>query len=569
MYTKYFGLNEKPFNLTPDPKFLYLGACHKESYAQLLYSVKEHVGFSALVGEVGTGKTTICRAFLGKLPETCSVAFIFNPNLDDIELLKSFNKELGIEYRLATRKALQDVLYAYLLERRKAGGQVILVVDEAQNLSPSVLEQVRLLSNLETDTEKLLQIILVGQPELAHMLEGESLRQLKQRISVWSRLHPLDHEETAQYVKHRLRVAGCARTEVFNQRAVKEIYRFSRGVPRLINVVCDRALLAAYASGSRQVTPRILRKCIAELGGRSARHGWVAKLTSALAAGLVMGAIAALTATGAFSGVYSAEATSKGPHGAVRPTALEVRHAAIGAQSENRQFAPEADVAAAPVFPLAQGSVPSAAATALAKIDEYTGEDARAAAAERVLARWGDETPLSAEDKQLGYSQIAEKRGLKCFTAKMDITQLRAINYPAVLEVSDGKKSGFMPLVEVIGDEYYSHTSGGTYASKEWLLKHWTGQVHIFWKDHERLPEQIKRGHKGDAVVWLQKNLARLGYIGDTEGVTGSYGPKTERSVLIFQTDNRLPPDGQVGDTTKMLIYGLLPEYKTPHISLS
>ncbi len=570
MYTKYFGLNEKPFNLTPDPKFLYLGACHKESYAQLLYSVKEHVGFSALVGEVGTGKTTICRAFLGKLPERCSVAFIFNPNLDDIELLKSFNKELGIEYRLATRKALQDVLYAYLLERRKAGGQVILVVDEAQNLSPSVLEQVRLLSNLETNTEKLLQIILVGQPELAHMLESESLRQLKQRISVWSRLRPLDYEETANYVKHRLRIAGCARKEIFNRAAVKEVYRFSKGVPRLINVVCDRALLAAYASGSGQVTPRIIHKCIAELGGRSVRHGWVAKLTSALAAGLVLGAVAALTITGAFSGVFFPDAKpERSYHAAVRASAPETLHGAVAAEEETRKSVPETDPGASPVFPLGQGSVPSAASTALDKIDEYAGADALATAVERVLGRWGDRQPLSADEKGLGFEQIAEKRGMKCLSAKMGLTQLRAINYPAVLEVSEGKKEGFMPLVEVIGDEYYSHTSGGSYVPRDWLLKHWNGQVHIFWKDREGLPELLKRGAKGNAVVWLQKSLTHLGYISEADGVSGNYGPRTERSVLIFQTDNGLPPDGQVGDTTKMLIYGLLPEYKIPHISLS
>ena len=550
MYTKYFGLKEKPFNLTPDPKFLFLGASHKESYAQLLYSIKEHIGFLALVGEVGTGKTTICRSFLGQLPETCSVAFIFNPNLDDIELLKSFNKELGIEYRLASKKALQDVLYAYLLERRKAGGQVILVVDEAQNLSPSVLEQVRLLSNLETETEKLLQIILVGQPELGLLLDNESLRQLKQRVSVWSRLYPLDYEETVQYVNHRLKVAGGLRLDPFNQGALKEIYRFSRGIPRLVNVVCDRALLAAYASGHKQITAGILRKCIAELGGKPVRHEWVTKLTSALAAGLAMGAIAALTATGAFSGVFTAEAKA-GKHAAARAEAQTV--AAADTQMISR----------------APASQQAAPATVLEKIEEFTGGDARAAAAERVLALWGEQRPFSVEEKKLGYSQVAENRGFKCLTAQMDLTQLRAINYPAVLEVSDGKNSGLMPLVKINGDEFYSQTAGGVYATREWMTKHWTGKVYIFWKDRERLPELLKRGDKGNAVVWLQQSLSRLGYIADSDGITGGYGPKTERSVLIFQTDNRLPGDGQVGDTTKMLIYGLLPEYKTPHISYS
>lgn len=371
-------------------------------------------------------------------------------------------------------------------------------------------------------------------------------------------------------MKHRLRTAGGNHPELFSHGAFKEVHRFSKGVPRLINVVCDRALLAAYAGGHKQVTAGILRKCIAELGGKPARHGWVTKLTSALAAGLAMGAIAALTASGAFSGVFTAEAKSgKEARFGIQLSAPEVRYGGEEARNAVQPPAPQIVAADTPVAPLAPATLPSSAAGVLDKIDEFTGDAARAAAAERVLGRWEEQEPLSIDEKELDYPRLAKKRGLKCFTAQMNLTQLRAINYPAVLEVSDGKNTGLMPLVVIMGDEYYSQTPGGAYATREWMEKHWTGKVHIFWKDHEQLPELLKRGNKGGAVVWLQQSLSRLGYIADANGVTGGYGPKTERSVLIFQTDNRLPADGQVGDATKMLIYGLLPEYKTPHISLS
>ncbi len=540
MYTKYFGLKEKPFNLTRDPKFLYLGKNHKESYAQLLYSVKEYVGFVVLIGEVGTGKTTICRSFLGQLPESCNIAFIFNPNLDDIELLKSLNKELGVEYRLATKKALQDVLYSYLLAQKKASRRVILVVDEAQNLSPGVLEQVRLLSNLETETQKLLQIILVGQPELGLMLENSALRQLKQRVSVWCRLFPLDADETEDYIAHRLKSAGGGHLAVFSGGALKEIFRYSKGVPRLINVVCDRALLAAYAGGAKQVSARMVRKCVAEVSGAPVRQGWVAKLTSALAGALAIGAVASLAVSGAFSGVFTAEAKPGGPQGAMQPQTMTE---------------PE---------PLP----PAISRRAVEGVAEFAGEAAREAAAGRVLARWG-EPPLADAEKGLDYAALAAARGFRLLAAEMDMAQLQAINYPAILELADGPDKGLMPLVQVIGDEFYSETGAGAFATREWVEKRWTGKVYIFWKDFEGLPDILKRGSKGEAVLWLQRTLQSLGYVGGDDGVTGGYGPKTERSVLLFQTDNRLPADGQVAECTKMLIYGLLRDYKTPHISLS
>lgn len=572
MYTKYFGLKEKPFNLTPDPKFLFLGRNHKESYAQLLYSVREQVGFVVLVGEVGTGKTTICRSFLNQLPDTCNLAFIFNPNLDDIELLKSLNKELGIEHRLATKKALQDVLYVYLLEQKQAGKRVILVIDEAQNLSPSVLEQVRLLSNLETETSKLIQIIMVGQPELGLILESESLRQLKQRVAVWCQLFPLDEAETLEYITHRLKSAGGGHLDVFTKGALQEIYRFTKGTPRLINILCDRALLAAYATGEKQITAKMVRKCIYEVTGRHVKSGWVGKATSALAASLAVAAIGALAASGAFSGVFPAEARQQSAAESI--AGIKVQNAILDTATAQAAVQTSMNDAGMSPVPAASPTPPTPAPAprhkALAAA-EFGGPTALASAVERVFESWNDKVPLSQTEKALPLNELARSRGYNCFAAKLTLDQLRAFNYPALLEVSDQNgATGLMPLVALSGGEYRADTQGNLWADKEWLERHWTGKAYILWKDFDDTRDALlKKGVRGKSVSWLQKSLFTLGYISDKSHMSGVYGPRTERSVLHFQLDNMLPADGQAGEATRMIIYKLLPEYKTPRISLS
>src|SRR5580698_9289382 len=247
MYLTFFGLNEKPFAITPDPRYLYLSERHAEALAHLLYGINEAGGFVQLTGEVGTGKTTIVRSLLAQAPKNAEIALILNPKMTAPEFLLTICEELGIgvpDSALGSLKDLVDVLSGYLLRAHAEGRRVVLVVDEAQNLSIEVLEQVRLLTNLETNTQKLLQIILIGQPELRELLARNELRQLAQRITGRYHLDPLSREETTAYVRHRLRVAG-ATSELFSPWALREVYRLSRGVPRIINVICDRALLGA------------------------------------------------------------------------------------------------------------------------------------------------------------------------------------------------------------------------------------------------------------------------------------------------------------------------------------
>ncbi len=272
MYEQYFGLKEKPFSLTPDPRFLFLSADHKGALDHLLYGIKRREGFLAITGDIGTGKTTICRTLLERLDPGVQTALILNPLLSEREILSAILEDFGITYPgQPPRKTLIDLLNLFLLDQAKSGGGAILIIDEAQNLAPNVLEQIRILSNLETDQEKLLQIILVGQRELRDKLESKALRQLNQRISVRYHLAPLSPEETIRYIEHRLTVAGAKGGIEFTPGAYQAIYHFSRGVPRLINLIADRALLAGYVAGSTCITKEMVSEGRQSIAGNGTK----------------------------------------------------------------------------------------------------------------------------------------------------------------------------------------------------------------------------------------------------------------------------------------------------------
>ncbi|MGC1388548.1 MAG: AAA family ATPase, partial [Steroidobacteraceae bacterium] len=277
MYTSFFGLSEKPFAITPDPRYLYLSERHAEALAHLLYGINESGGFIQLTGEVGTGKTTVVRTLLSRIPHHADVAVILNPRLTPVEFLLTICEELGVPLAAADRdsvKEMVDALNRRLLSAHAEGRRVIVIVDEAQNLSAEVLEQVRLLTNLETATQKLLQIILIGQPELRELLDRTDLRQLAQRITGRYHLRPLSREETLQYVRHRLRVAGAS-GEIFTSAALREVHRLSSGIPRVINVCCDRALLGAYTQEERRLGPGLVRRAAGEVYGRRFSPRWL------------------------------------------------------------------------------------------------------------------------------------------------------------------------------------------------------------------------------------------------------------------------------------------------------
>lgn len=266
IYQEFYGLKEAPFNVTSDPNFLFFSQHHKEAYSHFLYGLKERKGFLQITGEVGTGKTTLCRALLDSIDHNSTkTAFILNPNLSALQLLKAIVTDFGIASKHRTRMELMEDLNQFLIGQLTVDRNVVLIIDEAQNLSLDVLEQVRMLSNLETRKEKLIQIALVGQPQLREKLEHPSLRQLKQRIGVRYHIYPLDKEEVEHYIRHRLRVAGSNGKIVFAPKAIEHIYRYSGGVPRLINLVCDKALLAGYVYETYTITPEMTKRCIQEL----------------------------------------------------------------------------------------------------------------------------------------------------------------------------------------------------------------------------------------------------------------------------------------------------------------
>ncbi|MFH1202297.1 MAG: AAA family ATPase [Candidatus Omnitrophota bacterium] len=265
MYEKFFGLREKPFNVTSDPSFFYLSRRHREAFSFLVYGISERKGIIEITGEIGTGKTTLCRTLLNHLDKKTKTAFILNPNFSEVQFLQAVVEDFGIATKTKSRLGLVQALNIFLLEESKAGRNIVLIIDEAQNLKPNQLEQIRLLSNLETEKEKLLQIILVGQPELHGKLKLPQLRQIAQRISVRYHILPLDRDELETYINHRLKIAGANGTLKFLSESFDAIFSFSKGVPRLINMLCDRALLACFVKEAKEISPEIVEKCIEEL----------------------------------------------------------------------------------------------------------------------------------------------------------------------------------------------------------------------------------------------------------------------------------------------------------------
>src|SRR5215831_2291860 len=288
VYLRFFNLRESPFNLTPDPRFLFLSAQHEEALTHLLYGIHERKGFIEITGEVGTGKTVLCRALLERLDKTVSTALIFNSYLTKMELLQAITDDFGLQPREATSKGYIDVLNEYLLSEFATGHNAVVVIDEAQNLEPTVLEQLRMLSNLETERGKLLQIVLVGQPELHAKLATLQMRQLEQRIAVRFHIHELTRAETEQYISHRMSVAGAAHTVTWSRRALRLIHHHTGGIPRRINLLCDRVLMTAFVRETHRVSAAIVRRSVQELASpwQSKRLGWLRRVTLGIGVGI-------------------------------------------------------------------------------------------------------------------------------------------------------------------------------------------------------------------------------------------------------------------------------------------
>ncbi|HEU4428444.1 MAG TPA: AAA family ATPase [Myxococcota bacterium] len=554
MYTQFYGLREKPFTLSPDPKYLFLSDSHREALAHLLYGIEQGEGFIAVTGEVGTGKTTLCRTLLERLDPSTEVAFVFNPPLSGMELLQAIHHELGLLGGEATRQELTEELNQFLLEKKAQGKRVLLIVDEAQNLERDALEQVRLLGNLETNTAKLIQIVLLGQPELDTKLESPDLRQLRQRITVRWRLAPLSATETREYVAHRLKVAGAAK-ELFTELATREIHRRSRGVPRVINLLCDRSLLAGFASQALSIglglVSQVEREVAGPPRGGSRFSSWRDKFV--LRPDLLLAALVGATAFALVLGV--ALSTGLGERWLRRS----------GSEPERAPAAAKPAPAAASAAPAALPDVSAAPtpsreplADTLARISPAA---AGAASFDAMLEAWGEQGG-GAELLSVGQLQDQlRKRGFSVLALlESDLDALRWIDRPALLMLSalDGAPRPVL-LERLAGDAGVLRGLGPGAPLRVplgELLSHWDRTAFIAWRNGAALPELLIAGSRGEPVAWLQQSLAQLGHA--TQAPSGVFDDATTGAVLSFQRAQGLTEDGAVGPFTQLLLYRAL-----------
>jgi len=544
MYTSFFGLNEKPFAITPDPRYLFMSARHGEALAHLVYGVTESGGFIQLTGEVGTGKTTLVRTLLlNRMPANADVAVVLNPQLSVLEFLQSICEELGVALAATntSAKALIDGLNQYLLDAHAEGRRTILVVDEAQNLAADVLEQVRLLTNLETAKQKLLQIILIGQPELRDVLARTDLRQLAQRITARYHLEPLSREETAQYIEHRLRVAG-ALTEVFDTGAKREVFRLSGGVPRLINVICDRALLGAYSLESRQVNRRLIRRATAEVTGKTINPTWMNWALPIIAGlGVIMMTV----------GIWSVIAERR-------------------AVSNEIIAVPLAAAAMSPTEPLFEPVVPGEETEVEITLEEQLRLAADLVNVETALgtlfALWG----LDYEGASQSACEQAEAAGYSCLYQRGSWTSLRQLDRPAILTLIDDQGDSHpVVLTGVEGDRAELSIGGITVLHPiDELSELWFGQYMLIWKPPNGISVALRPGVNNPGVAWLRQSLAAIDARYEAPPLDAElYDQQLEQKVRDFQRDQRLKVDGLAGQQTQILINSLLALDGTPRLT--
>lgn len=516
MYLEFYGLAEPPFSITPDPRFVFLSERHREALAHLLYGVGQggSGGFVQLTGEVGTGKTTLSRLLLEQLPENARVALVLNPRLSPAELLETVAEELKLDATpvRGSIKGLVDLLSHYLLDAYAQGLRVVLVIDEAQNLSTEALEQVRLLTNLETPTQKLLQIILLGQPELREKLARPDLRQLAQRITARWHLTPLDEAETEGYLRHRIAIAGGKRFP-FTRLGARALHRASGGVPRLVNIIAERALLAGYVADEPQVGEALVEHAADEVLARPRRT----RRRAALALGVLALAVAGL----------------------------------LGWQALPRD-------AEAPVAPPAASAAPAPAPPArvetLAEMLDAVPEGAELAAWTHLLALW-DVDPRRVAVRDAARCPAIITAGLSCLRGGGNLAKLDALDRPVLLALREGDRALLALLVGLDGSRVALDLGSRTVTvPRAELESHWLGEYLAVWRMPLDLDDSIRRGAVGAPVAWLQRQLATFDTLRADESGPPLYDATLESRVRRVQSQHGLLPDGIVGPETQLVL---------------
>jgi general secretion pathway protein A len=515
MYTKYFGLTEEPFSIAANPRFLYMSIRHREALAHLLYGIRSDSGFVLLTGEVGAGKTTLCRCLLEQLPENTDVAFILNPKVSVTEMLSSICDELDIAYPGGdpSVKTYVDAINRRLLAHHADGRKTVVIIDEAQNLSVDVLEQLRLLTNLETNERKLMRIILLGQPELKAMLSRPELLQVEQRITARYHLQPLLRSEIGAYVSHRLAVAGC-REPVFSARLLARLYGKTRGIPRLINVICDRAMLGAYVKSRRKVNGPILNKAAREVLGKSHHPGWVLR-GSIVASTLLVGAVAAA----ALFYTKDKEVPMALLQSSVEPLSSVVLESPVAVKPETSPQWPE-----------------QAAAS----------DDALQAAHIAQFKQW--DISLSTGNTDPCTRAITE--GLRCFSGVGNLGSLASIDRPTILTLVDKKGRHYQATLLALNNELatLAFAHGIETVAVQDLEAHWQGHYQLLWRTSPHGYTIIRPGSRSSGVSWLTENLLAAGV--KSLRVTNAYNAEVVAAVQAFQRNYGLVADGIAGRQT-------------------
>ena len=602
MYEAFYGLNEKPFNLTPDPRFLYLSSKHKEAFAHLLYGIRNRSGFVMVSGEIGTGKTTICRSLLKQLDPDTEVGFIFNPKLSPTELLKTINSDFGIASKADTIRGLVEELNTYLLDRAGKGKSCVLIIDEAQNLGTETLEQVRLLSNLETETEKLLQIVLIGQPELAEKLALNELRQLNQRITARYHLGSLSKDETLHYIAFRLRVAGGQKKVRFTRSAVGLVYKLSRGTPRVINALCDRALLIGYTKEARTITPAIVRKAANEVQGAPITPSRRSRLLPvSVLATAALAVIAALFVRGDISLPVAKpipDASAREQQGTETSSDFSATHRTTNAAPRS---ATDSDLPVAPVVDPTRGiaeaailktppnassdgaatdaglqpkstpehlakvaTIPGGAETAGMAIVEKSPEVHRGLDA--IVRAWKPSVvqvaPVTVTRDSV--QRFATANGLRLAALSLSVDELAMLGLPALLRARNGEWAALIRIengkATLIGREGAEQV-----VELDALRDQYRNEAYVLWKDPAPGAKMLRASMRSDEVEQMQRDLQQLGLL--EREPTGVYDAATIDSITKIQRTTGLDADGVAGPQTRMVLLSWLGEPGTPRLS--
>lgn len=520
MYKHYFGLQDSPFSIAPNPQYLYMSTRHREALAHLLYGVKSDGGFILLTGEVGTGKTTVCRCLLAQIPTDVDIAMVLNPKQTAVELLATLCDELNIAYDPnASIKILVDRLNVFLLDSHRAGRKTILIIDEAQNLEVDVLEQLRLLTNLETNQRKLLQIILLGQPELLTLLGRQELRQLSQRVTARFHLDALNQQEVGEYIQHRITVAGGNRP-LFPPTSVRRIYQITAGIPRLINLVCDRALLGAYVENKPRVNNAIVAKAAREVLGHSGQRSRLSGRGKSI--------VLLLALLLSFGVVINSEPVKKRLW-PVSPAQLELLSAPV-------EVEPALTETISPVAIRRQS------------LSLVAGHSDLEPALHDLLSSW-DSLNSMAVTSNVCASLL--DLGFHCFETKSDLTEIRQMNRPIALNLADTTSPSWVTLKKIYAEELLLQigTSEVLVSNQELMAAGSLNSI-VIWRSPPGYLQPLKLGDSGSTVDLLVNTLNRVEYGDPTEEVGFLFDLNLEHRIKAFQLASGIESDGLVGPRT-------------------